>query len=144
MCQCAHTHTHTELLWNLLSQTRKDTFDDQVKLNHALDGCGIEWFSQERNIENQAITGRCTEHKLNRLKVTVLPRSLVCRRCEHKNNSYYVWHGRAKRTGDMKVEAAMSGYTWFLKDSTKMREDGSLRESEDRREMKGLEWLKSL
>lgn len=131
-------------MWNSLSQIRNDTYDDQVKLNYALNGCSIEWFSQGRNIENQAISGQCAKRKLKGLKVTVLPRSLICRKCrpQHKN-SYYVWHSRSKRAGDMKMKMAVSGYTWFLKKSTVLQ-DGGLREEKEIEELKGVEWLKAI
>ena len=139
-----HLHSYhyapVELLWNIMSQTRNDTHDDQVKLNYALDGCNIEWLSKGRDIENQAISGKC---RLNRLKVTVLPRSLICRTCKHTKNSYYVWHGRSKRAGDMKMKMAISGYTWYLRDLT-VKKDGTLRESGRTEKLKGVAWLKAI
>lgn len=133
----------TELLWNILGQTRNDTYDDQVKLNYALDSCNIEWFSQKRNIDNQAIAGKCAKRKLNGLKVTVLPQSLICRKCKQYKTSYYVWHSRSKRAGEMKMKAAIAGYTWFLKNTTVL-EDGELRESEATKDLKAVKWLKAI
>ena len=133
----------TELLWNILGQTRNDTYDDQVKLNYALDGCNIKWFSQGQSIDNQAIAGKCTKRKLNGLKVTVLPQSLICRKCKQHKTSYYVWHNRSKRAGDMKMKTAIAGYTWFLK-KTIVLEDGELRESEATKELRAFKWLKAI
>ena len=117
-----------------------DTHDDQVKLNYALDSCNIEWLSKGRNIENQAISGKCRQ---NGLTVTVLPRSLICRSCLQYRNSYYVWHGQSKRAGDMKMKTAISGYTWYLRELT-VKEDGTLKESGRIEKLKGRAWLKAI
>ena len=132
-----------ELLWNSLSQTRTDVHDDQVKLNYALDSCNIEWYNQGRNIESQSITGKCAKNKLNELQVTVLPKSLICRKCKKHLNSYYVWHSRTKRVGDMKMKIAISGQKWFLNELIVL-EDGGLRESKESEQLKGREWLQSI
>ena len=134
---CTYT---AELFWNTISHTRSDAHDDQVKFNYALEGCNIKWLSKGRDIETQAINGKCG---LNELKVTVLPKSLVCRNCQKDRNSYYVWHGHSKRTGDMKIKAAISGYAWYLQQLT-VNEDGSVRESKRTENLKGLAWLKAL
>ena len=123
-----------------MSHTRRDTHDDQVKLNYALDSCNMQWLSKGRNIENQAISGKC---RLNGLKVTVLPRSLICRNCMQYRNSYYVWHGRSKRAGDMKMKTAISGYTWYLRE-VRVEEDGTLKESGKTEKLKGRAWLKAI
>ena len=130
-------------MWNTLSQTRNDTHDDQVKLNYARENCKIKWFNEGRNINNQAITGECARGKLAGLKVTVLPRTMICRRCKKQTKSYYVWHNRAKRRGDVKVKTAVSGNTWFLKDSVVV-EDGIFKESEETEKLKGHMWLSAI
>ena len=123
-----------------MSQTRVDTQDDQVKINYALDSCNIEWLSKGRSIENQAISGKCRQ---NGLTVTVLPRSLICRKCAQYRNSYYVWHGRSKRAVDMKMKTGIYGYTWYLRELT-VKEDGALKESGRTEKLKGRAWLKAI
>ena len=140
MCMHMYSHTLAELLWNNMSRTPMDTQDDQVRLNHALDRCSIEWNSRGRSIENQAISGKC---RLSGLTVTVLPRSLICRNCRQHRNSYYVWHNRSKRAGDMKMRTAISGYTWYLRELT-IKDDGTLKENARTEKLKGSAWLKAI
>lgn len=123
-----------------MSRIRTDTQDDQVKLNYALDSCNIEWLGKGRSIENQAVSGKC---RLNGLTVTVLPRSLICRNCRQDRKSYYVWHGRSKRAGDMKMKTAISGYTWYLRELA-VKEDGTLNESGRTEKLKGIAWLEAI
>ena len=54
-----------------------------------------------------------------------------------------MWHNRAKRRGDVKVKTAVSGNTWFLKDSVAV-EDGIFKESEETEKLKGHMWLSAI
>lgn len=125
-----------------MTQTKSDTFDDQVKLNYALEDCHIKWQSGGRSIQNQAITGQCSENLLGGLKVTILPETVVCRKClyEVHDNSYYVWHRMTKKSGNVKVKRAQEGSVWYLKDDWNI--SSSLRR--ETHQLTGLEWLKTI
>lgn len=113
-----HTNLHTELLWEALSTTMNTSLDDQVKLNHALNDCDIQWIDSTSNIMTKAVEGMCARNKLGALKVTILPHSVVCRQCL-RGHRYFVWHTNSKKNGKTKVAIAKSQGLWFLKKNWK-------------------------
>lgn len=120
-----------ELLWETLGHVHPNSFDDQLKINYALKECNITW--HPTNGKDQVVHGECQ----NGLKVTLLPQSVVCRRC-HGNwrtqqQQYYIWHQLTKKEGQAKVESALKNKVWFLQDEWKNTSD-----------MKGIAWLKSV
>lgn len=98
-------------------------FDDQVIINNVLEWCGIEWTTTDTSIN-----GTCRDLKL---KVTLLPSSVVCRKCT-KTSGYYVWHEMGARVQEDKRDTAVKGGTWFLKQSL----NGN--------ELIGIQWLRFL
>lgn len=130
-------------MWNALNQNQGDikSYDDQLKLNYALDSCNIKWFNRS---SSETVSGQCDEDKLGGLRVTVLSRSLVCRRCSDKyESSVYVWHGRARKAGDLKMKVAVSAHTWLLKELN-MTQDGRVIDSKETENLKGVDWLRAI
>lgn len=120
-------------------------FDDQVNINNAFNNCDIKW---SNNTNNKVVTGQCAEDKLQGLKVTVLPASVICRRCHSKDkDSLYVWHKQSKKSGEMKMKTAISTHTWHLKNITlNLREDACsiIMENKEMEKLKGIEWIQAL
>lgn len=113
-----HIHTHTELLWEALSLTMPSSQDDQVKINHALNDCSINWIKPANKIKRKAVQGVCSTNKLGGLEVTILTQDVVCRYC-HRKHGYYIWHTNSRKINDSKVDTAKSLGLWFLRDNWK-------------------------
>ena len=132
-----HTHTHTEFIWELMSKSKLDSFDDQVRLNFALKKCGIRWQNTSYTISSSPISGQCFLPPYKGLKVTILPYSDICRQCK-ENQEYFVAHPLSKKKGTAKVTIAIGTDWWSLrKDWRKfsLTGDGGL---------KGMKWLATL
>ena len=130
-----------------MSQIRNDSksYDDQVKLNSAINSCHIKWFNKNiKKNSSQTVTGQCAEDKLEGLRVTILPSNMICRRCDEENlNSLYVWHGISRSTGFTKMRVAESAHTWLLKD-IKGTKEGEVMESDEMKKLKGVDWLRAI
>ena len=118
-------------------------FDDQVAINNVLYKCDIKWSIADSNSQLQVITGQCaeSEDKLSGLKVTILPTSVICRKCYRKHKSgIYVWHKQAKKTGVAKMKAAATTDTWYLKNDTV---NFMMAQSKEEK-LKGIDWIRTL
>ena len=101
-------------------------FDDQVLINTVLSTCDITWSGYTG--KDSYSHGHCRDFDL---QVSLLPTSVVCRKCA-KRQGFYVWHQMGSRGQEDKRNAAIDGGMWFLKQN--------LSESE----LKGTEWLRFL
>lgn len=137
-----------ETLWNIISRAKRMQqfiFDDQVNVNNALNSCNISWVS---NSSDKIVTGQCQaeDKKLQGLRVTILPFSMICRRCSKKNKrNIYVWHKQSKKTGEMKMKMAVSTQTWYLRNLTLSATGGrNLMEIKEIEELKGIDWIRAI
>ena len=109
---------YVELFWTRSNKFKHTVQDDQVKINHVLDGLNIEWYTSQncKYIDHCAITGLSPTG----LNVTLLPHDQVCRSCDLKNKPhYYIWHSRASRKEPSKEIKAKEGGVWFLREDWK-------------------------
>ncbi len=132
---------HVERLWTAITSGRRNLqmFDDQVAINNVLYKCGIKWSNASNNSH---VTGQCAESggKLSGSTVTILPTSMICRKCHKKDKSdIYIWHKQSKKTGTAKRMAAVATGTWYLKSDTV---DSLVMDSN--REVKGIEWIRAI
>ena len=101
--------------------------DDQVVINNARKNCGIVWSSTGKD---SGMLGVCRDMDF---KVSLLPRSVVCRKCKKiTGGSFYVWHQTSARGQAGKKKIAKAAGMWFLKRNL------------DESELKGTEWLRYL
>lgn len=107
-------------------QPSLNVFDDQVLINYAFKQCQIRWQSPT---QDGFIVGEC---KASGLKVTIMPSSVVCRRCV-EGGHYAVWHQKGSRRQEVKKSKAEEGRKWFLREDWK---------TIDHTNLKGLEWLR--
>ena len=92
-----------------------DNVDDQMRMNKALDAMDVRWKQLNDDKYYQGITGGNTP-----LRVTSLPRSVVCRTCGKRViiAELYVWHQRGShKDGASKKELLDRHHVWFLKDN---------------------------
>ena len=91
--------------------------DDQVRVNRALDGMGIEWkLLDKRKGYHEGITNNPTS-----LRVITLPITVICRHCRQRFiDEYYVWHHHAVRVGTVKKERLSTSGFWLLQDNWNM------------------------
>ena len=121
-------------------------FDDQVAINNILYKCGIKWSNTSNSISHQlqAVTGQCAEsrNEISGFKVTILPTSIICRKCYKKDKSdMYVWHKQSKKTGAAKKKAASTTDTWYLKgDYLNLMMSGN----GQKEDLKGIKWIRAL
>lgn len=110
-----------------------------MAINNVLYKCGISWSNSSSNgSQLQAVTGQCADSgdEMSGLKVTILPTSMICRKCYKKDRSgVYIWHKQSKKTGVAKMKAATTTDTWYLKSDTLMIEKD---------ELKGTEWIRAI
>lgn len=137
-----------ETLWNIISRAKRMQqfiFDDQVNVNNALNNCNISWVS---NMSNKVVTGQCQAEdiKLHGLRVTILPFTIICRKCSNKDKlGVYVWHKQSKKTGEMKMKVAVSTQTWYLRNLTLSATGArSLIENGEIGELKGIDWIRAI
>lgn len=119
-------------------------FDDQVAINKVLYKCDIKWSNASSNSQLQAVTGQCAESgsKLSGLKVTILPTTMICRKCYKKHKSgIYIWHKQSKKMGVAKMKAAATTDTWYLKNDIV---NLMMMESREENELKGIEWIRAI
>lgn len=120
----------SELLWEALSKTRKSIFDDQVKLNYALDDCGITWSG---SVRSETVEGACASDRLDGLRVAVLSHRTVCRKI-HCSPPYYIVHRISRKEGSVKKRVAEALQLWFLRDDWMNRGD----------RLTGTRWLEAI
>ena len=91
-----------------------DNVDDQMRMNKALDDMGVQWKQLNDDRYYQGVTSGSTP-----LKITTLPRSVVCRTCGKKVvASMYIWHQHGMhKDGVSKKESIDRHHIWFLKDN---------------------------
>ena len=100
----------TEALWEMTSRVRRNSLDDQSKVNYGLLHCGVEWAEQE--VGGATREGHCK----NGLRVTLLSNSDVCRRCDPRAiGSYTVWHLLSRKNSESKLAAEHSPTLWRLR-----------------------------
>ena len=88
--------------------------DDQVRVNRALDGMGIEW----RSLDNEKGYHEGITSNPTSLRVTTLPTTVICRYCKQRLiGQYYVWHHHAVRVGAVKKERLSTTGFWLLQDN---------------------------
>ncbi len=118
----------TEMFWE---SVRNGTSTDQSVINYNLLKCGIHWNKGGKSVKTHPIDGHCQ----NGLKVTVLPLTQICRRCD-KRRTYYVRHQLSKKIGSEKKKVAQDQEEWLLRvDWRRKSREGKL---------KGNRWLASL
>lgn len=101
---------HVEVFWYMMESVYRGT-DDQVRVNRALDGMGIQWRSLDKGY-HEGITSNPTS-----LRVTTLPTTVICRYCKQRLiDHYYVWHHHAIRAGAVKRERLSATGFWLLQD----------------------------
>ena len=118
------------MFWELWQDVQLSVgkFSDQMNVNNVFKQCGIKWTPMLG--AKSYVHGMCQD--LN-LRVTLLPTSVVCRKCE-KNGSYYVQHPLAAKRLETKKKAAEKGGVWFLKPGQDLNSG----------ELKGIAWLRDL
>ena len=92
----------------------RDSIDDQIRMNKALDAMGVRWRQLNDDEYYQGITRGSTP-----LRITSLSRSVVCRSCGKKVvEDIYVWHQRSfHKVGASKKESLDKYHLWLLKDN---------------------------
>ena len=133
-------------MWTVISRAKKKSllFDDQVNINNAFNNCNISWMN---NTDNDVVTGECVDDKLQGLRVTILPASIICRKCHTKDkDSLYVWHKQSKKSGEIKMKTAVSTHTWHLKNITLRltEETKSIIDDGENDKLKGIHWIKAI
>ena len=96
-------------------RTVSDNVDDQMRMNKALDAMDVRWRQLNDDKYYQGVTRGNTP-----LRVTSLPRSVVCRTCGKKvmTPELYIWHQRGNhKDGASKKESLDRHHVWFLKDN---------------------------
>ena len=104
---------YVEQLW-LTARTVSENVDDQMRMNKALDSMGVQWKQLNDDDYYQGITSGNTP-----LRITALPRSVVCRTCGKKvaTPELYIWHQQGgHKDGASKKESLGRHHVWFLKD----------------------------
>ena len=119
-----------ELLWEALSKARKSEFDDQVKLNYALDDCGITWSG---SVQSETVEGACASNRLDGLRVAVFSHRSVCRQLPCTPPTYII-HRLSRKEGPAKRRVAEALQLWFLRDDWVTRGDS----------LKGTRWLEAI
>ena len=97
---------------NLDSPIYNIQYSDQLLFNYGLHSLEISW-QQFGELEDTYFEGEC---KVNGMRVTTIPLSLVCRtNCRREIiGSVYVWHPLTDPKGDVKVAAAKEYNLKFL------------------------------
>lgn len=112
-------------------------------MNQAMNDCHIQWQSEGKDVEKQAIDGECEDG----LRVTIFPYAVICRQCKGHvlEQGVYVWHqlppgDQLHLTQTQRDQArsavAMKGGTWFLR--SKWTNVNSIKSQN------GTEWLRHL
>ena len=117
-----------EALWDTIAEmgySKEMSFDDQTKINQALDRLGIQWATAATREQH----GYCS----NGLSVVLLSTSDVCRVCR-KYNKYYVWHQKGSRKSADKVKTAEEGSKWYLRNDW----------TETNNSITGIKWLQNI
>ena len=106
---------------NLDSPIYKFKNSDQELFNYGLHNLEISW-QKYGELENTYFEGEC---KVNGMRVTTIPHSLICRaKCRTAiMKSVYVWHPVSKSEGDAKVAVAEKYNLNFLSQRWSERED---------------------
>ena len=96
----------SESLWKHFSEA--NSTDDQIRLNFALYNSNLRWFSNTSKIRSEFVEAQCD----NGLKITAIPRNIVCRGPAPKPG-VYVWHMFTLNT--WKKTIALDGKHWYLR-----------------------------
>lgn len=123
---------HIELVWN--ASAAGTIQDDQVTINYVLNDLDIKWHQASNPNENYCAQGISPSG----LKVTILSNSIICRNCEHTSLiTYYIWHHRAAKSFDAKLQQAVKANLWLLDPHWNFSLDLT-------KNLTGIEWLNSL
>ena len=114
----------SESLWKHFSEA--NSTDDQIRINFALYNSNLRWLSNTSKIRSEIVEAQCD----NGLKITAIPRNIVCRGPAPKPG-VYVWHMFNKNV--WKKTIAVNGKHWYLKDDW-----------ETPNSLNGLNWLASV
>ncbi len=127
-----------ELMWELMSSLhlKRDSLDDQMRLNYAFRQCGVQWPPKRRatsRIKTSSITGQCSLPPYQHVRITVLPERFICRQCSRRGK-HYVAHPLSKKDGRAKVVKAQDVDYWFLTRNWRITGRG----------LTGVEWLAAI
>ena len=133
---CHYIFHFTEEYWDTLSRSdlfagKRYEYDDQARINFGLNKLNITWKADAQKLHSGNIAvGVCQ----NYLTVTVLPPTMICRKCsENQKNSYYIWHHNSLKNQHQKIITAQKINTWLLQKNWRKK----LRASS----LKGTDWL---
>lgn len=109
-------------------------YSDQLLFNYGLENLEISW-QKYGELEDAYFEGDC---KVNGMRVTTIPLSLVCREnCRREIiESVYVWHPLTEPNGNAKVAAADEYHLKFLSQRWS--------ENEDCNQVTGELWLRCI
>ena len=103
--------TLIEQFW-LRVRTINLTFDDQERVNKALDSMSVQW----RQLNDDKYYKGITSGDIP-LRIMTLPSSVICRQCSIQVKSqYYVWHQLTQKLGNKKKTSLSSKNFWLLND----------------------------
>lgn len=126
-----------ETFWNVVGKVKQHTFDDQVRLNYALNALKVRWFADQHctSLANCDIVGVT----LAGLNVSLVSQNAVCRQsCSMLlRDRYTVWHQHVTRDSTTKEEMARKNRVWFLRYDWKTFSDANTK-------LRGQHWLKGL
>lgn len=106
------TNLCVEIFWDAMNAVLPSSYNDQARLNHALQRLDIKWEnSHNSNILRDDWQGS-TDGGFN---VTVLSSLRVCRStCNRRfRGGYYVWHKGGSGI-ERKIKSAYQGSVWYL------------------------------
>ena len=123
-------------LWELVSNTTNNIWDDQIKTNDALDAMKPQW-SAEGGCNPPSLHCDMTGVTSTGLTVTLLSHDLICRFCDPlKRDTYYIWHKFERQMKTRKQQAAELGGVWYLKKEWKEIDKNNV--------LSRVDWLKQL
>ena len=108
--------TSADYFWRVVStlghfSKRQYNYDDQARVNYALKAMRIKW--DKSDISIAASFGWTLKERLH---VTALPTTQVCRTCKESGKSlYYIWHKRGQKDGESKIKTAEESGFWYLR-----------------------------
>ena len=139
-CTCAHTHTHTESLWESVREYKSG--DDQIKMNYGIDAMNIKWITKNLNHSNASDSLSILWQAKGRdnLTLTLLPQRIACRQkgcIPEVVGQCYIWHhGKNKHKFKYMSGKAREDGLW------KLRKDWSTVDEKSTR--RGVSWLREM